>query len=118
LSRIVVVGAGLTGLAAALLLARDGHHVTVLERDPAEPVGEAEALWEGWERPGVGQFRIAHLMLARWRCLVEQELPDVLDEVERLGGQRISPIELLPAGFTGGRRPVTTICGSCRRGGP
>jgi cation diffusion facilitator CzcD-associated flavoprotein CzcO len=48
MARIVVLGAGLTGLAAALVLARDGHQVRVLERDPAEPVGEAEDLWKGW----------------------------------------------------------------------
>jgi 2-polyprenyl-6-methoxyphenol hydroxylase-like FAD-dependent oxidoreductase len=41
LTRIVVLGAGMTGLAAALLLARDGLVVTVLERDPGEPVGDA-----------------------------------------------------------------------------
>jgi 2-polyprenyl-6-methoxyphenol hydroxylase-like FAD-dependent oxidoreductase len=104
LARIVVLGAGLTGLAAALLLARDGHEVTVLERDPAEPVGDAEDLWEGWQRPGVSQFRLGHAMVARWRRVMEHELPDVLAEVERLGGQRISPIDLLPASFTGGQQ--------------
>ncbi|WP_433559289.1 FAD-dependent oxidoreductase [Pseudonocardia xinjiangensis] len=102
MAQIVVLGAGLTGLAAALLLARDGHQVTVLERDPAEPVGDAEDLWEGWQRPGVSQFLLPHVMLPRWRRVMEQELPDVLAEVERLGGQRVSPIELLPSGFTGG----------------
>jgi 2-polyprenyl-6-methoxyphenol hydroxylase-like FAD-dependent oxidoreductase len=102
LARIVVLGAGLTGLAVALLLAGDGHEVTVLERDPAEPVGDAEDLWEGWQRPGVSQFRLPHVMAARWRRVMEEELPGVLAEVERLGGQRVSPIELLPAGFTGG----------------
>jgi phytoene dehydrogenase-like protein len=38
---IVVLGAGLNGLAAGMLLARDGHRVTALERDPAEPGGAA-----------------------------------------------------------------------------
>jgi phytoene dehydrogenase-like protein len=41
--RIVVIRAGLFDLAAALLLARDGHGVTVLERDIAEPDGNADA---------------------------------------------------------------------------
>jgi len=35
MSNIVVLGAGLNGLATAMLLARDGHEVTILERDPA-----------------------------------------------------------------------------------
>ena len=37
MSRIIVLGSGLTGLTTALLIARDGHDVTVLERDPAPP---------------------------------------------------------------------------------
>ena len=43
---IVVVGGGICGLGAALLLARDGHDVTVLEHD-ADPVpATPHAAWE------------------------------------------------------------------------
>ena len=104
MAHIVVLGAGLNGLSTALVLAHDGHPVTVLERDPAEPKGDAEDLWQNWERPGVSQFRLPHLMLARWRRLMEQELPEVIDELERLGGHRLSPLDVLPTAFTGGLR--------------
>jgi 2-polyprenyl-6-methoxyphenol hydroxylase-like FAD-dependent oxidoreductase len=104
MARIVVLGAGLNGLASALLLARDEHSVTVLERDADVPTGDAEDLWANWNRPSVSQFRVGHYMLARWRVLVEQELPEVLEELERLGGLRIGPLDVLPHSVTGGRR--------------
>jgi glycine/D-amino acid oxidase-like deaminating enzyme len=73
---VVVIGGGLVGLSTAMLLARDGHHVTVLERDPAPPPAPADA-WRDWERRGVNQFRLPHAFLPRFRQLLDAELPDV-----------------------------------------
>ncbi|MDD9206392.1 phytoene desaturase family protein [Georgenia sp. 10Sc9-8] len=44
MSRVVVVGAGVAGLATAALLAREGHEVTVLEAQ--EELGGRAGLWE------------------------------------------------------------------------
>jgi 2-polyprenyl-6-methoxyphenol hydroxylase-like FAD-dependent oxidoreductase len=77
-SRIVVLGAGISGLFAGLVLARDGHEVTLLERDPAPVPDAPERAWEDWSRDGVGQFRQAHYLQPRGRAVLEQELPDVL----------------------------------------
>ena len=51
-TRILILGAGLSGLCTAMLVAREGYQVTVLERDPAVPPRpeRADAAWEGWQR--------------------------------------------------------------------
>ena len=38
MANITIIGAGMCGLLSGTLLARAGHDVTVLERDPAEPL--------------------------------------------------------------------------------
>jgi len=94
-ARILVLGAGMCGLSTAILLARDGHEVIVLERDPAEPPPPAQA-WPDWQRDGVNQFRLSHLMLARWRAEMERELPEVLGELQAAGGLRVNLLAMLP----------------------
>lgn len=97
MTEILVLGAGLSGLSTAMLLARDGHQVTVLERDLAPPPEAGpEQAWEAWERRGVSQFRLPHVMLPRWRELMERELPEVLDEVLGAGGPRLNLLAMLP----------------------
>jgi 2-polyprenyl-6-methoxyphenol hydroxylase-like FAD-dependent oxidoreductase len=105
MSDIVVLGAGLNGLTTAMLLARDGHAVTVLERDPAEPHGGNDELWTSWERRGVNQFNQLHFMLPRWTQTMTAELADVIEELESRGGTRLNLVHLLPAALTGGVRP-------------
>lgn len=102
-SEIVVIGGGIAGLSSAMLLARDGHHVTLLERDPAPPPEPTEA-WAEWERRGVNQFRLPHYFLARFREVAERELPDLLSALDAAGALRINSIDLAPAEITGGRR--------------
>ena len=63
MSSVIICGGSVIGLATAMMLARDGHEVTVLERDPAgaAPAGQA---WQEWQRSGVAQFRQPHVLLA------------------------------------------------------
>ena len=103
MAEILVLGAGLNGLSTAMLLARDGHQVTVLERDPAE-APEAGQAWEAWDRRGVSQFRLPHVMLPRWREVMERELPEVLDEVLGAGGLRPNLLAMLPESRRGALR--------------
>jgi 2-polyprenyl-6-methoxyphenol hydroxylase-like FAD-dependent oxidoreductase len=101
---ILIVGGGVVGLGLGMILARDGHSVTVLERDPQAPPAGADDAWEAWERKGVNQFRLPHLFLARYRQILEQELPDVVAELEHDGAVRFNPVTDAPDTVTGGRR--------------
>lgn len=74
---IVVCGAGVCGLATAMMLARDGHEVTVVERDAAPAPGPDRA-WDDWERRSLNQFRLPHFLMPAFRELMEAELPDVI----------------------------------------
>jgi 2-polyprenyl-6-methoxyphenol hydroxylase-like FAD-dependent oxidoreductase len=87
-----------------MLLAKDGHSVTLLERDPEAPPGSPDAAWESWERTGVNQFRLAHLFLSRYREIVESDLPEVAAALERDGAIRFNPIADAPDFVTGGHR--------------
>jgi 2-polyprenyl-6-methoxyphenol hydroxylase-like FAD-dependent oxidoreductase len=93
---MIVLGAGVCGLALALMLARDGHDVTVLERDPDPAPHDPEAAWERWDRNGVVQFRQAHLVQARARQVLEDELPDVLEQFRAAGALRLNPLARMP----------------------
>jgi 2-polyprenyl-6-methoxyphenol hydroxylase-like FAD-dependent oxidoreductase len=101
---VVVLGAGPTGLTTALLLARAGYAVVVLDRDAAEPGGTAEQVWDTWSRPGVNQFRQVHVALPRWYRVVQEELPDVAESLLALGGRKVNQLHLHPDSATGGRR--------------
>jgi len=68
---IAVVGGGMAGLLAALLLSRDGHQVTVYERDVTA-------------------------LLARLRRILRERAPDVLDALLAQGATELSVERILP----------------------
>src|SRR5438552_11458027 len=104
MAEIVVTGAGLAGLSTAMLLAKDGHRGTVLERDPAATPSSAEESWDRWDRKGVNQFRLGHFFLARYRVILEEELPEVVAALDADGALRLNFISVLPDPVTGGWR--------------
>jgi 2-polyprenyl-6-methoxyphenol hydroxylase-like FAD-dependent oxidoreductase len=104
MAEIVVVGGGLVGHCSAMLLAGDGHTVTVLERDPEPPPRSADAAWNEWARRGVNQFRMIHYFLPRFRDIVERDLPAVAAALDADGALRFNPLEAVPEQVSGGLR--------------
>lgn len=112
-------GGSIVGLTAAMLLANEGHHVTVLEGDPAPPP-VPDAAWEQWGRTGVAQFHQPHNLFPRFRQVVDTELPGLTDRLVDAGCRWLDPIAGMPPTiadrnprpdddrfrFATGRRPV------------
>jgi 2-polyprenyl-6-methoxyphenol hydroxylase-like FAD-dependent oxidoreductase len=96
MARIIVLGGGVCGLAAGMLLTRDGHEVTVLERDAAPVPESVEEAWERWSRDGVTQFRLAHFLQPGGRVVLEEALPDVFAGLVSAGAMHLNVLSLMP----------------------
>ena len=87
--RTLIVGSGPTGLLLGAALARRGHHVTSVDRDPG-PTGDA------WIRRGVMQFEHAHGFRPQVPMTLLAEWPEANDCWQSLGAR---PVEVSnPAG--------------------
>jgi 2-polyprenyl-6-methoxyphenol hydroxylase-like FAD-dependent oxidoreductase len=96
---VVIIGGGICGLGAALLLARDGHEVTVLERDADAVPDSPQEAWNFWARKGVTQFRQPHNFMPGLRLILEAELSDVQEALRLAGASRFDMAKPLPPFF-------------------
>jgi hypothetical protein len=84
--------------------------VLVLERDGPLESGDADGLFERWERPGIAHFRQPHNFLALARQVLLDGASDVLDEVVALGALENRQYELLPGEAQPGDETFVSIC--------
>jgi 2-polyprenyl-6-methoxyphenol hydroxylase-like FAD-dependent oxidoreductase len=93
--KTIVVGAGPSGLFTAIAMARRGHEVALVDRDPGPPADGR------WRRRGVMQFHHAHTMRGPVIDALRIEMPDVLEHLVAAG-----------AAVVDGRdgRPVALLC--------
>ena len=70
--RVAIIGAGPAGLFVGAGLARRGHEVVAVERDPGPATGGT------WPRRGVMQFHHAHAFRQQVAAALVQELPEAL----------------------------------------
>jgi 2-polyprenyl-6-methoxyphenol hydroxylase-like FAD-dependent oxidoreductase len=115
---IAIVGGGMAGLLAALVLARDGHRITVLERDNTDVPETADEAFEHWERKGAAHARQSHAILARLRRILRDRAPDVLDALLAQGATELSVERILPPDIADreprpGDEDLVLLC--CRR---
>jgi 2-polyprenyl-6-methoxyphenol hydroxylase-like FAD-dependent oxidoreductase len=97
--RVVVVGGGVSGLGSALVLARQGHEVVVVERDDTPMPQSADEAFE-WDRRGAPQVRHSHAFLARLVALLRTRYPDVYEALLREGATELRFGEGLPPTIT------------------
>lgn len=80
MAHVLVIGAGIVGSFTSMVLAREGHRVTVLDRDPVTRDLEGQ-------RPGVGQYGQTHVLMPGGARILEHEAPDAVRHILEAGGR-------------------------------
>jgi 2-polyprenyl-6-methoxyphenol hydroxylase-like FAD-dependent oxidoreductase len=94
--KVLVVGAGISGLGVALALGDGKREVTILDRDPPPPGGSPEEAFNTWERRGATQLRHSHVFLGRLTTLIRERYPKLLQELLDAGARVFTFQDALP----------------------
>jgi 2-polyprenyl-6-methoxyphenol hydroxylase-like FAD-dependent oxidoreductase len=95
--RILILGAGIAGLCAAMALSGGGREVVVLDRDPPPPDLSPDAAFEDWTRRGVTQLRHSHVFLGRLIELLRARQPALWQALLDAGARESRFGDALPA---------------------
>ena len=95
-SHAIVIGSGITGLAATRVLSDRGARVTILERDAEPDAATPDAAFTSWERTGAPQVRHSHAFLGRLRSLLRDRYPDLLAALRDAGAAELDMLERPP----------------------
>jgi 2-polyprenyl-6-methoxyphenol hydroxylase-like FAD-dependent oxidoreductase len=101
--RVVVVGAGPVGSFCGLMLARRGHQVVLVDRDPGPDAFDAP-----WKRRGVMQSNLPHFFRPQVRQAICAEAPELWSALLLAGGVPARP-EGFPEEMTGLQSRRTTF---------
>ena len=92
----IIIGSGITGLAAARVLSDRGARVTILERDAEPDAADPAAAFTSWKRKGAPQVRHSHAFLGRLRSLLRDKYPDILQGLLEAGAAPLDMLERPP----------------------
>lgn len=98
---IIVAGAGIAGLGAALALSDGKRTITLVDRDPPPPDASPEEAFLTWERRGATQLRHSHVFLGRLTTLIRERYPALMDELLAAGARIFRFEEGLPPPLRG-----------------
>jgi flavin-dependent dehydrogenase len=83
--KIVIVGGSAAGMFAALVMARAGHDIFLLERETLAPAEDVESAAACALRPGAPHIVQPHIIMAKCRELLAEHLPDVHSDLLAAG---------------------------------
>ncbi|MDN3271949.1 NAD(P)/FAD-dependent oxidoreductase [Streptomyces sp. MA15] len=99
MTHILVIGAGIVGSFASMILAREGHRVTVLDRDQVGAVAPQS-------RQGVKQYGQTHILMPGGARILDRETPHAVRRILDAGGRSHDMLAgVWAAGTVGPRRP-------------